>query len=89
MNPFPRRSLKIRRNAADQPTREICGLTRAMSSTQRPEVRARRLISRNRRLKQSYRAIDAMSVPKRADIRESAARFLDPLKSPYGGQEAH
>ena len=46
-------------------------------------MRNRRKLGRNQRLKQTYRTIDAMSDAKKADIKESAARFLNSLKSSY------
>ena len=50
-------------------------------------MRNRPKLGRNQRLKQVYRAIDAMSEAKKAGIRASAARFLDSLRSSYDGQE--
>jgi deoxyribodipyrimidine photolyase-related protein len=44
-------------------------------------------LGRNPRLRQVYRALDAMSDARQADIRASAASFLDSLKSSYGGRE--
>jgi len=51
-------------------------------------MRNRQKLGRNHRLRQAYRAIDAMSDAKKAEIRASAASFLDSLKSSYAGQEA-
>ncbi len=51
-------------------------------------VRNRQKLGRNQRLKQAYRAIDAMSDVKKAEIRASAASFLDSFKSSYADQEA-
>ncbi len=51
-------------------------------------MRNRQKLGHNQRLKQIYRAIDAMSDAKKADVRESAARFLGSLKSSYADQEA-
>ena len=51
-------------------------------------MRNRQKLGRNPRLKHIYRAVDAMSDAKKADIRASAANFLASLKSSYAGQEA-
>jgi len=48
-------------------------------------IRNRQKLGRNPRLSQGYRTVDAMSDTKKADIRASAASFLDSLKSSYGG----
>jgi deoxyribodipyrimidine photolyase-related protein len=45
-------------------------------------------LGRNPRLRQVYRAADAMSDAKQEEIRASAATFLDSLKSSYGGPAA-
>ena len=48
-------------------------------------MRNRQKLGRTPRLSQVYRTVDAMSDAKKADIRASAASFLDSLKSSYGG----
>jgi deoxyribodipyrimidine photolyase-related protein len=48
-------------------------------------VRNRQKLESNQGLKQVYRAVDTMSDAKKADIKASAASFLDSLKSSYGG----
>lgn len=51
-------------------------------------MRNRQKLERNPGLRQVYRAVDAMSDTKQAEIRASAASFMDSLKSSYAGQEA-
>jgi deoxyribodipyrimidine photolyase-related protein len=51
-------------------------------------LRNRQKLGHNPRLRQIYRTVDAMSDAKTADIKTSAASFLNSLKSSYGGQEA-
>ncbi len=46
-------------------------------------MRNRQKLGRNQRLSQVYRAVDAMRDAKKAEIRASAAAFLDSLKSSY------
>ena len=46
-------------------------------------IRNRQKLERSPRLAQVYRTVDAMSDAKKSDIRESAGRFLDSLKSSY------
>jgi deoxyribodipyrimidine photolyase-related protein len=48
-------------------------------------VRNRQKLGRTQRLKQVYRAVETMSDAKKADIKASAASFLDSLKSSCSG----